>query len=326
MKQAYVKHLKELFSEIHKNNRLESLLIKNSSSEGLKDVECSVLKNNINNSLIVKFLFSQHVARNSEAIKSHFTVLNFKDYGNSEYIRNFDTNTIAERNELAHLIFTIFSIIFKAGPEDKYEIIENTSNGLIIVNSKQKVTESNTEPGGDFLTYIVIFFFLLIGVYMIYDLVSERLKTADRKTISAFTPEQYDSIRIQRAIQDSLADIRRAERISARQKQKDEADEEIRRYVKAIHDSYNELMSFKNNQRFHQFGFGRGGPYHQWLLNAQRLRNNPLHRELYDRYGFGVLSLEQLGQEYVKTRGMENDFTRTLRERFSRLSHDSSIY
>lgn len=204
-----------------------------------------------------------------------------------------------------------------------------------------KSNTNNQMSGGDFLTYTFILLFLVFAGYMIYDNISDRLIKNDRITGPDFTPEQYDSIQRHRFIQDSIAEIRRAERIAERErevrirreqdsllmieqkKRQAEIDENIRVYVKSIFKSYNELMSFKNNNSFHQFGFGLGGPYHQWLLNAQKLSNNPLHRELYDRYGFGVLSLEQLGQEYVKTRGMENDFTITLRGRFSRLAHET---
>ncbi len=179
-------------------------------------------------------------------------------------------------------------------------------------------SNSNKEvSGGDLLTFVFIFLFLLIGVYMIYDNVSERLKTKDSKTTSQFTPKQYDSIQMHQTIQDSLLSIEM-------QKQQDEADEKIRSYVKAIHDSYNELMSFKNNQRFHQLGFGRGGPYHQWLVNVDRIINNPINRELYDRYGFGVLDLKSLGLEYVSTQGRENDFTRTIKGRLSRFFRESN--
>ena len=71
---------------------------------------------------------------------------------------------------------------------------------------------------------------------------------------------------------------------------------------------YNELLVFKDNPDFIKFGFGAGGPYNKWLLSVKRLKVNPDSKLLLKK-GIVPGELEQLGLEYVNSKGEETETT-----------------
>lgn len=72
-----------------------------------------------------------------------------------------------------------------------------------------------------------------------------------------------------------------------------------------------ELDAFKFDPRFRQYGFGAGGPFKEWL-NAVQSKRNAQEFTLMERVAVG--DLLNLGMEYLKTNGRENEFSRFARE------------
>lgn len=83
---------------------------------------------------------------------------------------------------------------------------------------------------------------------------------------------------------------------------------------KAVRDKLTELDSFKDEAKFHEFGFGRGGPYHAWLASLQTLRESD-EAALFsspERIALGYLL--NMGTDYIKSKGQETKFTRYARK------------
>lgn len=83
----------------------------------------------------------------------------------------------------------------------------------------------------------------------------------------------------------------------------------IRDLKKEVRRLFNELLSFKNKNDFHVYGFGTGGSYNKWLQEVKTLKNTP-EAALLIHYDFVVGDLETLGLEYMGTKGKETEYTR----------------
>ncbi len=79
---------------------------------------------------------------------------------------------------------------------------------------------------------------------------------------------------------------------------------------------YNELLTFKDKADFKEFGFGAGGPYNQWLKNVEKLKSNPDSKLLLQK-GVVAGELEQLGFEYVSSKGKETETTKFFNKAFN---------
>ena len=79
---------------------------------------------------------------------------------------------------------------------------------------------------------------------------------------------------------------------------------------------YNELLTFKDKADFKEFGFGAGGPYNKWLKNVEKLKSNPDSKLLLKK-GVVAGELEQLGFEYVSSKGKETETTIFFNKAFS---------
>jgi hypothetical protein len=79
---------------------------------------------------------------------------------------------------------------------------------------------------------------------------------------------------------------------------------------------YNELLETKGEPGFKKFGFGKGGPYTEWLERVEKLEQSPESNLLLQK---GVLfgELKQLGLEYVSSGGKETEVTKTFNKIFS---------
>jgi hypothetical protein len=79
---------------------------------------------------------------------------------------------------------------------------------------------------------------------------------------------------------------------------------------------YSELLVFKSKTDFKKFGFGAGGPYNKWLKNVENLKANPDSKLLLKK-GVVAGELEQLGFEYVSSKGKETETTIFFNKAFS---------
>jgi hypothetical protein len=91
--------------------------------------------------------------------------------------------------------------------------------------------------------------------------------------------------------------------------------ERIAANQEAVRELYVKLKAFKDDPAFHETGFGAGLPYaHQWLQ-----RVNTLDGEMSVKNGYppalasSAGYLRQLGMEYMRSRGGENQTTRDFR-------------
>jgi len=82
--------------------------------------------------------------------------------------------------------------------------------------------------------------------------------------------------------------------------------------------TYEKLLTFKDNPDFHQMGFVQPGEYHDWMMEAQDLRDNPLAEQLVSR---GLMSNELvlLGIEYLGSKGQETHSTLMFNEDFKKV-------
>lgn len=81
---------------------------------------------------------------------------------------------------------------------------------------------------------------------------------------------------------------------------------------------YNKLMSFKDSPDFHLYGFGEGSKYRGWYVAAHNFtKDDDLH--LMHTYGFVSGDLLNLGQEYMKSKGQETEYTRSMREELEQI-------
>ncbi|MFG0275175.1 MAG: hypothetical protein ACF8QF_08960 [Phycisphaerales bacterium] len=75
-----------------------------------------------------------------------------------------------------------------------------------------------------------------------------------------------------------------------------------------------ELDRFRLDSKFHQFGFGAGGPYNSWLRSVES-KQNARDFSLAERVAIG--DLHMLAFEYLNTNGQDNDYTRFAREQIN---------
>ena len=95
-------------------------------------------------------------------------------------------------------------------------------------------------------------------------------------------------------------------------------EEEASLFMGRFKTTYEKLLTFKDNPDFHQMGFVQPGEYHDWMVEAQDLRDNPLSEQLVTR---GLMSNELvlLGIEYLASKGQETHSTLMFNEDFKKL-------
>lgn len=79
---------------------------------------------------------------------------------------------------------------------------------------------------------------------------------------------------------------------------------------------YSELLEFKDKSDFKNYGFGQGGPYHNWLTKVNDLITDPDSKLLLQK-GIVAGELEQLGLAYASSKGKETEVTKSFNKFFS---------
>ncbi len=79
---------------------------------------------------------------------------------------------------------------------------------------------------------------------------------------------------------------------------------------------YSELLDFKDKSDFKTYGFGQGGPYHEWLTKVKDLKENPDAKLLLQK-DVVAGELEQLGLAYASSKGKETEVTKNFNKFFS---------
>lgn len=124
-----------------------------------------------------------------------------------------------------------------------------------------------------------------------------------------------DSIKIGFASSRYLSSDKVVERVK-KQKTTD-GTEDIETSLAKFKELYEELLEFKSNTNFIEYGFGLGGEYNSWLLRVKKFQKSQASKALINR-GFLASELTQLGLEYVTTKGNENKRTTYLNNLFTK--------
>ena len=74
---------------------------------------------------------------------------------------------------------------------------------------------------------------------------------------------------------------------------------------------YQQLMSFKSDRKFHEVGFGVCCKYSSWLNSVRDLQSKSGIDD-FRSMGFVPGDLEMLGLEYLKSRGAETSYTKSM--------------
>ena len=92
--------------------------------------------------------------------------------------------------------------------------------------------------------------------------------------------------------------------------------EKIERIFGEFKTLYSELLDFKDKSDFKTYGFGQGGPYHEWLTKVKDLKENPDAKLLLQK-DVVAGELEQLGLAYASSKGEETEVTKSFNKFFS---------
>lgn len=71
---------------------------------------------------------------------------------------------------------------------------------------------------------------------------------------------------------------------------------------------FDELMGFKDNKKFHEFGFGQGGAYSSWLEQVRSM-DKKYKGMLQIQTGLLFGELAQVGLDYMRSKGTETEYT-----------------
>lgn len=116
-------------------------------------------------------------------------------------------------------------------------------------------------------------------------------------------------------IKEESKQIEKPKAAPARPAVKKASPEQIESDRETVRRLYAQLMKFKDNADFHQKGFGVGLSYtHKWLQDVKSVGS---HMSLPKGYPLPLASsagyLRQLGMEYMRSGGQENQHTRDFR-------------
>ena len=115
------------------------------------------------------------------------------------------------------------------------------------------------------------------------------------------------------ACQDNKKEVKETETVKVEKVDNNEKSERIFGEFKTL---YSELLEFKEKSDFKNYGFGQGGPYHEWLTKVKDLKENPDSKLLLQK-SVVAGELEQLGLAYVSSKGKETEVTKSFNKFFS---------
>jgi hypothetical protein len=148
-------------------------------------------------------------------------------------------------------------------------------------------------PSNPFIVNVLLILFIALTFYALYKSVSDGNKRPAKDKAYQGKEASSAGTDLPRNTDPRLSDLK----------------EEVRRL-------YNSLLSFKDNQDFHAYGFGIGYKYNKWLIDVEKLEDQSRQNELFFP-DFSVGDLKLLGFEYLKTKGRESDYTRWVRSRIA---------
>lgn len=94
-----------------------------------------------------------------------------------------------------------------------------------------------------------------------------------------------------------------------------QSDENVQAVLEETNQLLNDLLSFKDNEDFHYYGFAGQGKYGWWMKRADELKNSPYAKQILLERGFSLGDLQMLGLEYVKSKGQETEYSNWAKKR-----------
>lgn len=94
-----------------------------------------------------------------------------------------------------------------------------------------------------------------------------------------------------------------------------QSDENVQAVLEETNQLLNDLLSFKDNEDFHYYGFAAQGKYGWWMNRADELKNSPYAKQILLERGFSLGDLQMLGLEYVKSKGQETEYSNWAKNR-----------
>lgn len=96
-----------------------------------------------------------------------------------------------------------------------------------------------------------------------------------------------------------------------------ENDDEFKLAKENVIRIYKELLKFKDNPDFYEYGFAVSYKYNYWMKEIEEIRKDEeMVNRLYDE-GYPVIDLQQMGFEYRSSGGKETKFTRFMKNKYS---------
>ena len=96
------------------------------------------------------------------------------------------------------------------------------------------------------------------------------------------------------------------------------SESHIKKIRHRLRELYLELMNFKDDPKFHRFGFAPSYKYSRWEKRVELLRQHP-DSKLLLKEGVVVGDLLMLGTEYMVNGGRETDYTRFINLEFRKV-------
>ena len=146
-------------------------------------------------------------------------------------------------------------------------------------------------PSNPFIVNILLILFIALSFYALYASIRDGSKKPAKDTTYQGNKAYRSGTALPENTDPRLTDLK----------------EEVRRL-------YNSLLSFKDDQYFHAYGFGIGYKYNKWLIDVERLEDQSRQKDIYF-LEFSVGDLKGLGLEYLKTKGRESDYTKWVKLR-----------
>lgn len=94
--------------------------------------------------------------------------------------------------------------------------------------------------------------------------------------------------------------------------------EDIEKYKREVKQSYENLLSFKDDKEFHEKGFGKGGKYHEWFEKIQEQVKSPMSK-IVIREGLVVGEIQSMGMEYMQSKGKETTAVKLFKKDLDKL-------
>lgn len=79
-------------------------------------------------------------------------------------------------------------------------------------------------------------------------------------------------------------------------------------FEKEVAELADEAANFQESAKFREYGFGRGGPFYQWMERIEAIGGDPAGREFMGGHGFPPMHIWSVAWEYYTEDGELDSF------------------